>query len=160
MIGQNTFEPPPTTSPLGIAFYLAAFGLLGWAIWLGEWNLEALKTTSEGTDSIIPQEGFELLLRGGAFILGILFSIGGFVLFSGNLFTPLNVSVWIVAILFIVAAFWKNKDGQFSLFGKLSRLINFNSWTILLIAATVLVFFFRFYQSFLLQDCRFHFQLY
>ncbi len=147
LIGQNTFEPPPTTSPLGIAFYLAAFGLLGWAIWRGEWNLEALKPTSEETDSIIPQEGFELLLRGGALILGILFSIGGFVLFRGNLFTAWNVSIWIVAILFFVAAFWKNKDGQFSLFGKLSRLINFNTWTILLIAATALVFFFRFYQT-------------
>ncbi len=32
LIGQNTFEPPPTTSSLGIAFYLAAFALLGWAI--------------------------------------------------------------------------------------------------------------------------------
>jgi len=147
LIGQNTFEPPPTTSPLGIAFYFAAFGLLGWAIWRGEWNLEALKPTSEETDSVIPQEGFELLLRGVAFILGILFSIGGFVLFRGNLFTALNVSIWIVAILFFVAAFWKNEDGQFSLFRKLSSLINFNTWTILLVAATALVFFFRFYQT-------------
>ncbi|MDX1378774.1 MAG: hypothetical protein R3307_07995, partial [Anaerolineales bacterium] len=35
LIGQFTFEPPPTASPLGIAFYLAAFGLLGWAIYRG-----------------------------------------------------------------------------------------------------------------------------
>ena len=37
LIGQNTFEPPPSTSPLGIAFYVAAFALLGWAIYRGEW---------------------------------------------------------------------------------------------------------------------------
>ena len=42
LIGQFTFEPPPTTSPLGIAFYIAAFGLLGWAIYRGEWNLEII----------------------------------------------------------------------------------------------------------------------
>ncbi len=147
LIGQNTFEPPPTTSPLGYAFYIAAFALLGWAIYRGEWALASLKPTSEGTDSIIPEEGFELLMRGGSLLVGLFLAIGGFVLFQGNLFTTINVAVWVLAILFFVMAFWKSKDGQFTLFGKLSSLINFNAWTLLLIAATALVFFFRFYHT-------------
>ena len=32
LIGQRLFEPPPTTYPLGYAFYIGAFILLGWAI--------------------------------------------------------------------------------------------------------------------------------
>jgi len=147
LIGQNTFEPPPTTSPLGYAFYIAAFALLSWAIYRGEWNLEALKPTSGETDTIIPKDGFELLLRGGSLFVGIFLAIGGFILFKGNLFTVTNVTVWLLAILFFVMAFWKKKDGQFTLFGKLTSLINFNTWTFLLIAATALVFFFRFYQT-------------
>jgi len=147
LIGQNTFEPPPTTSPLGYAFYIAAFALLGWAIYRGEWNLEALKPTSGETDTIIPKDGFELLLRGGSLFVGIFLAIGGFILFKGNLFTVTNVTVWLLAILFFVMAFLKKKDGQFTLFGKLTNLINFNTWTFLLIAATALVFFFRFYQT-------------
>ena len=147
LIGQNTFEPPPTTSPLGYAFYIAAFALLGWAIYRGEWNLEALKPTSGETDTIVPENGFDLLLRGGSLLVGIFLAISGFVLFKDNLFTVVNVSVWLLAILFFVIAFWKNKDGHFSLFGKLTGLINFNTWTFLLIAATALVFFFRFYQT-------------
>ena len=147
LIGQNTFEPPPTTSPLGVAFYIAAFALLGWAIYRGEWNLKPLKPTSDDTPSLVIKDNNELLLRGSALIVGILLSITGFVLFKGNLFTALNVPVWIFAILFFVAAFWKNQDDHFTLFGKLSRLVNFNTWTLLLITATVLVFFFRFYQT-------------
>ena len=147
LIGQNTFEPPPTTSPLGYAFYIAAFALLGWAIYRGEWTLTPFKPTSEAIDVLIPEDGFELLLRGGSLLIGIFLAIAGFILFQGNLFTPLNVAVWLLAVLFFVLAFWKSNGGQFTLFGKLSNFFNFNTWTLLFIAATALIFFFRFYHT-------------
>ncbi len=144
LIGQFTFEPPPTTSPLGIAFYIAAFGLLGWAIYRGEWNLESPKPSSEDEVPITFNADPSVLVRGIILLIGIILAFIGFLLFTGNLFTTVNVSVWFVSILFIVGALWDRK-GSSSLFGKFA--IHFNVWTLTLLAATILILFFRFYQT-------------
>ena len=145
LIGQFTFEPPPTTSPLGIAFYIAAFAMLGWAIYLGEWNLEAYKPSSDAEVPVTFKTDMSVLVRGVVLLVGIILAFLGFVLFTDNLFTVLNVSVWLVSILFIVGALWDRKGGSSSLFGWFK--INFNTWTLVLLAATILIFFFRFYQT-------------
>ena len=144
LIGQNTFEPPPTTSPLGIALYIAAFAMLGWAIYLGEWNLEAFKPTSNSADP--------LSYRRIALFISIAMSFAGFVLFKDNLFTVTNVIVWYFAIMFFVLAFWvSDKDDRLvNIKSSLKRgnwQISFSWWTLLLVAATALIFFFRFYQT-------------
>ncbi len=74
LIGQNIFEPPPTNSPLGYAFYIAAFGFLGWAIYRGEWNSAPLAPTSEKTDP--------LTYRRLALFVSIVLSLLAFALFS------------------------------------------------------------------------------
>ena len=145
LIGQFTFEPPPTTSPLGIAFYIAAFGLLGWAIYLGEWNLRSHGLSAEGEVPVTFKTDTSVLVRGVVLLVGIILAFLGFALFTNNQFTILNVSVWLVSILLIIGALWDRKDGSSSLFGWLK--VNFNTWTLVLLAATVLVFFFRFYQT-------------
>ena len=63
-----------------------------------------------------------------------------FALFKDNLFTATNIIVWIIAIGLFVFAFWTGSAGN-------KKSFVFNSWTILLIAATSLVFFFRFFQT-------------
>jgi len=135
LIGQNTFEPPPTTSPLGYAFYIAAFALLGWAVYRGEWTLESLKPTSEGSDP--------LSYRRIALLLSIPLAFVAFALFKDNFFTTTNFIVWLFAVTLFVSAFWiggsRNRSSR--------PLINFNTWTLIIIAATALVFFFRFYQT-------------
>ena len=143
LIGQYTFEPPTTTSPLGNALYIAAFGLLGWAIYRGEWNLESYKPSSQGNTPFIQGTDTSVLIRiVGLFIGAILMSVG-FASFNDNLFTLSNVLIWFFAILFIVGSLWEYKGG--SLFGRLK--IRFNGWTLLLIAFTALILFFRFYQT-------------
>lgn len=137
LIGQNTFEPPPTTSPLGIAFYLAAFALLGWAIQRGEWNLTALKPTSEATDP--------LSYRRIALLFSIPLAFAAFALFRDNLFTATNVLLWILAIASFISAFWLSNPNRRP--SGIADFLRFNSWTLLLIAATALIFFFRFYQT-------------
>ena len=144
LIGQNTFEPPPTTSPLGIAFYLAAFCMLGWAVWRGEWNLASFKPTSEITD---PLNYHRTVL-----FASIVLSIWAFLLFRDNLFTGTNLTVWIIAIVLFIGAFWVNGSGKkitslADFFKRESWSITFSRWTLFLIAATALVFFFRFYQT-------------
>ena len=146
LIGQNTFEPPPTTSPLGYAFYIAAFALLGWAIQRGEWNLpsppaplplgEGRRDEGEISDPLT----YNRL----ALLISIPLAFTAFALFKDNLFTATNLTIWLLAIVFFVSAFWLNGAKQSA---TPVRLINFNAWTILLLAATVLVFFFRFYQT-------------
>jgi hypothetical protein len=81
LIGQYTFEPPPTTSPLGIAFYFAAFGLLGWAIYRGDWTLESYKQSSTDGLPLEIDDNSPVLVRGIIFLSGILHVFIGFVLF-------------------------------------------------------------------------------
>jgi hypothetical protein len=144
LIGQNTFEPPPGTSPLGIAFYVAAFALLGWAIYRGEWNLASLAPTSEGTDP--------LTYRRLALFTSVSLSLLAFRLFENNLFTTTNVTIWYFAIVLFIFAFWVKgpSDSLPRLFQFLKRdpwQVNISRWSLLLLAATALVFFFRFSQT-------------
>jgi hypothetical protein len=144
LIGQNTFEPPPTTSPLGYAFYLAAFAMLGWAIHRGEWNLAALKPTSESTD---PLSYHRIPL-----LLSIPLAFLAFILFGDNRFTMTNLIVWGVAVFLFIRALWLDGfkgrlSGIANFFGRDSWSLTFSRWSLLLIAATALVFFFRFYQT-------------
>jgi hypothetical protein len=144
LLGQNTFEPPPTTSPLGYAFYIVAFALLGWAIYRGEWTLAALAQTSAGTGP--------LTYRRLALIASLPLAIWAFELFRDNLFTTANVILWCFAVLLLVWAFWIRGDSSWlsgirNFFKRDSWQINISRWTLLLLAATALVFFFRFYQT-------------
>ena len=136
LIGQRIFEPPPTTSPLGVALYIAAFSLLGWAIYRDEWDLASLRPTSDENDPLT----YHRL----ALILSVLLAFLAFGIFTDNRFTTTNVLVWLFAIFLFVFAFWiTNGKGLFSWVSN----IKINSWTLLFIAATALVVFFRFYQT-------------
>jgi len=137
LIGQNTFEPPTATPQLGGIFYFAAFAWLLWAIRSGEWKLESLQPTTEGTDF--------LTYRPVVLIISELLMFGAFVLFKDNLFTITNVLIWSVAVYLFIYSLWSDDTN-----GLPSRKLNFfqfNSWTLLLIVATALIFFFRFYQT-------------
>lgn len=146
LIAQRTFEPPHNSTSLGIALYILAFSFLGWGIYRKELALPALAPTSESTDSLI--------YRRLALIISIALAFWAFGIFRDNLFTKFNVTVWILAIVFLLGAFWLNKNSLRSKFRNLTSFfqrdqwtINVSRWTILLIAATALVFFFRFYQT-------------
>jgi hypothetical protein len=58
-----------------------------------------------------------------------------------------NVTVWVLAVVCLLWAFWLPENRRYSLAGKIRSIFQFNAWTILLIAATALVLFFRFYQT-------------
>src|SRR5215207_4680648 len=146
LIGQRAFEPPHTGTTNGFAFYLAAFAMLALALRHGEWKLPSFKPSSEETDP--------LTYRGLPLLISLGLGIWAFSLFRDNLFTTANVLVWIFAIVFLLLAFWLNKDGFFSTLQHARAFlqrgtwsINISTWTLLLIGATVLVFFFRFYQT-------------
>src|SRR5690349_3738529 len=146
LIAQRTFEPPHTATGFGIVLYIAALSLVGWALYHREWKLPALAPTSERTDPLT-YRGIPLVL---AFILGF----WAFTILGDNLFTKLNVIVWILATVLLISAFWLTNNDLGSVFRNTERFfqsrrwtINITPWTILLIAATALIIFFRFYQT-------------
>jgi hypothetical protein len=145
LIGQRFFEPPPTTYPLGYAFYIGAFILLGWAIRRGEWTLAPLRPHSEGND---PQT-YRLLFL----ILSLVLGVGAFAFLGNNLFTVFNVMLWVLAVASFVWAFWLSRDKKDASMGNRTAsprgewTVHISIWTVLLVLATIVIFFFRFYET-------------
>src|SRR5687768_1911506 len=144
LLGQNFFEPPVSLS-LGFGFYFVAFALLGWAIYSGEWTLPALPASSEGTDP--------LTYRPILLFVSIALAFLAFFLFQDNLFTFTNVTIWYLAVALFIRALWINGKSIWSLqntiavFKRDPLTINLSRWTLLLLAVTALVVFFRFHQT-------------
>lgn len=146
LIAQWFLEPPANTTSLGVAFYIAALSMLGWAILRGEWTLAPTAPDSEATDP--------LTYRPIPFFVSVALGIWAFIILGNNLFTRLNVLVWSLATLCFLWAFWI-KDADFrSPFARLASFLKRDSWTItvsrwtlLLVAATALTIFFRFTQT-------------
>ena len=142
LLGQKLYEMP-TTIPLGMAFYLAALSMLGWSIFRGEWTLTPLAPTSDGADP--------LTYRRAWLLFSIVLAFAAFVMLGNNLFTVTNVILWLSALAFFVYAFWIKQNNvpavrkTASIFQGDGIALKISTWTLLLIGATALVFFFRFY---------------
>src|SRR6185503_9760648 len=70
LLGQKLFESA-TSVPLGIAFYIAAFAVLAWTLYRGEWTLVPLKETSDGADPLTYRRSwllFSIILAFAAFL--------------------------------------------------------------------------------------------
>jgi hypothetical protein len=146
LAAQSTFEPPHATTELGLALYVGAFSLLGWALYRGEWALPPLAPTFHRIDP--------LTYRGLPLIISLVLGVVGFWMFGGNLFTAFNVIVWVLAIVFLIWAFWLSQSSlrfkirDFSAsFQERIRSVRFSPWALVLVAATALIIFFRFYQT-------------
>lgn len=139
LIGQRLFEPPPTVAPLGYAFYIGALILVGWAIRRGEWRLPALAEPSTVGDSMTYNPWLSI---GSAILI-----VWAFLLFNNNLFTIPNVIVWLVAVVAFLRAFWVSRKRTPRIPVEGQTFLQRYGWMMLLIAATALVFFFRFYRT-------------
>lgn len=162
LIGQIALEPPPSISGVefGIVFYIAALALLVWAYQRGEWTLPALAPTSDGTDPLTVRLwpflaailffGLAFLLLGGSQIVpGVSLPdpIASVLSLQDNKFTGLNVSLWLLVTVFLVRSFWLYRDALSSSAASRGPLPQRNVWILVLVAATLLVFFFRFSQT-------------
>ncbi|HUG33762.1 MAG TPA: glycosyltransferase family 39 protein [Anaerolineales bacterium] len=150
LLGQSLLEPPlvggQSTQPLGLAFYVAALSALAWGLYRAEWKLAPLPETSEGTDPLTYRR---ILL-----FLSVIIGFWAFTAFDDNLFTSGNVVLWLLAVVVFLGALWQGGRSSRSIFQTLDAFFNRDSWnvsisrwTLLLVAATALVFFFRFYQT-------------
>jgi hypothetical protein len=147
LTGQRLFDSSIANARFGYIFYIGAFALLGWAIQRREWNLAPHAETSAGTDP--------LTYRRLALFVSLPLAAWAFSLFDDNLFTTFNVMIWYFAVTFLLWAFWLKRPSPGSVFTNIRSFFHRDRWTInpslwwklLLVAATALVFFFRFYQT-------------
>ena len=145
LIAQISLEPPKQSVTTAALFYMLAAVWLIWANRVGEWVPVSWTEQQYRRDP--------LTVRLNPLLFGIFMALIAFLTMGGNLFTLFNVSVWALAIAGIMRAFWLDDRTQMSWIQRLGTLIKrpqwnltVSRWTLLLIVASALVIFFRYYQ--------------
>jgi len=99
LLAQVSLEPgPERTWTTGAILYLLSAACLGLAAWRGEWTLAPLPGGEKRADP--------LTVRTYGLVAGILFGLVAFWSFGDNLFTRLNVALWLFSIGAIIWSFW------------------------------------------------------
>lgn len=132
VIAQSMLEPPSVNTGLAIGFYILALAMLVWSVLESEWTLAPLQPDYSSSD---PQT-----VRIFSLILGVVLSIAAFISLGGDLFTLLNVTLWVLAIIFIVVAFRVPRARTV----KMKISIDWK-WVAVLAMAAAIVTFFRIY---------------
>ena len=145
LMGQFTFEPPHTAPWTGLALYLAAFFVLGLAYRHEAWDLAPLRENEAHTD--------EWDFKRKAFFLAIPLALVAFFAFAGNLFSFFNVFPWLLSLALFIWALWqsdvspkKTIQGLKTFIQQRDWQITISRWTLLVLAASAVVLFFRLYQ--------------
>lgn len=144
LLAQHFYEPPAVSASAGSILYAMALGVLLWAAWRGEWPLCPHPESAPTQDP--------LTFRPRAFLASIPFVGLAFLFFTGNLFTPFNLALWILALGLFISSLWIRAPeaprlGQRLrlLLARTSWQITINRWTLLLLVASAIVIFFRVY---------------
>ncbi len=144
LVGQRTFEPTNSQPVWGVFFYCAAFSMLIYALWKGEW-----RTPNFPTETI---EAQDRRVRKTAFYIFIPLALLSFIAFSGNQFTPLNIFLWVATFITALAAFWQKNEGRIwndfrqelvSFLRKPQVTIRFSYWWVLTAAVFCLAAYFH-----------------
>ncbi len=128
----------------GVALYVMALAFLLWAILRGEWGLTPLAESLDGNDPLT----FHRI----AFLISIPFAVLAFLFFMGNLFTIFNLTLWFIALALLIGSLWLVNRNVPSIWQRvhefLSRRewqIHISRWTLLILAFSVVIIFFRIY---------------
>ncbi|HZW04834.1 MAG TPA: glycosyltransferase family 39 protein [Anaerolineaceae bacterium] len=157
LVAQRLLEPAVSAEPLAAILYLIAAGLAVSAMatreWqaspLVEWETRPLPVTLRGA----PAGSFWSNLLRSPLLLAMAASLLAFLLFGGNFFNPINLTVWAVALLMTVWSLWIPAEQALN---RRERIVNFirqpalritiTPWSVLVVLAVALVVFFRFYR--------------
>jgi hypothetical protein len=145
LVAQISLEPRANrTWLIGLALYIWAAGWLIWSTWRGEWVAASLPGEIKQAD--------DYRVRARWLYLCLPLALLAFLALGGNRFTNLNVFLWSLAILTSLLAFWQGAL-PFRRWGHwLSDHVrppwrfSLSSWTLLVLAVSGLVLFFRVYQ--------------
>lgn len=150
LLAQISLEPGPNrTWGIGVILYGAAFLFLGWSFWRSEWIVAQLKV-EVGEQSALSDLPSGLILRRLPFYISLAMGLLAFLTFGGNRFTGLNVSIWALALVAFLRAFWQSLPGTVPWWQRLWTWLKQPQWqlslgrgTLLFLLATMLVLFFR-----------------
>jgi hypothetical protein len=146
LFAQRSLEPGPDRS-LGVAavIFLISAVLLGWAFLSGE-----LSAPDMPADERYPEPQS---VHATSLLISIPLALAAFLTFSGNLFTALNLTLWYLAIVFLLRAFWLGKMDVGQLLQRVGAFVkrpNWNihitRWALLLLAGFALAVFFHVYR--------------
>lgn len=145
LIAQAALERPAGSLVLSIVLYFLALTFLGWAYYEKEFDLP-------GAGEVISQDDPRTYHRN-SLILAFVLSFVAFLLFSNNLFTTINVSIWLTALILFVRSFWLVNVDQPTFFQRFlvffrrdSWQVSITRWTVLVVVVAVVVLFYRFYR--------------
>lgn len=144
LVGQP-FLPSGENWVVGVVLILAAGAITIWAAMEGEWRLPQIEK--------ITIEKKALEFRSVPLALGLLFFGLTFLFSGGNRFNFLNVTLWLMSIGFVLAAFWQPRRSLAAGWKEWrERLaisdwqIHLSRWTLLMLFVFAIVAFFRFSQ--------------
>ncbi len=145
LVAQVSLQPRPGRTWLaGVILYALAAAWLGWAAWRGEWVPAELPANEAHSE--------DYRVRARWLYLSLPLALAAFITLGGNLFTPLNVSLWLLSLVFTLLAFWQGQLPFKSWWNWLKTRRHLpwkpaiSTWTLLVIAAGILVIFFRVYR--------------
>ncbi len=144
LTAQALMEPPNPSIKGAIGLYVFAGFLAVAAILTREWELPQNPPDSAQTFST----GYRRI----PFLVSILLLMLSFFAFGGNRFTPVNLTLWIAGMGFLLYSLWVKGEGEswwkrlYRRDGKPVFTINITAWTVLVILSLLLVTFYRFYR--------------
>ena len=134
LMAQRAWEPVPgqdRAAGAGLVLYAVALGLLVWAYLSREWRLAPLPEDGSAQDA--------LRVRRLPLYLAILLTAAAFLTLSHDLFTPINVTLWVLAIICFVWAFWLPGEGLMPAWRRIKAFFTGGSWQIKVTRTTLLV---------------------
>jgi len=145
LFAQRMLEVSQDAMMVTSGLFILAMGLLTWAYFDKEFVLPVHGEIQTQTD---PQTYHRKSM-----LIALLLSVAAFILFSNNLFTRLNVSIWLAAIAFFLRSLWLGTTGiskylhrVFDFFSRNSWQVSITRWTVLLVVVIAAILFFRFYR--------------
>ncbi len=144
ILAQLLWAPPNGNTMAGLLVATAAASLAIWSLRLGEWRIPKLDKAEESSK--------EIQLRPFPLLISFISFAFAFYLFAGNQFTFENVFFWLLAVLALLVSLW-DFNASSDHWKKLKESISKNNWknmfsgsALLIIAALLLIAFFRFSQ--------------
>jgi 4-amino-4-deoxy-L-arabinose transferase-like glycosyltransferase len=128
----------------GVILYACAAGWLAYTSYKSEWSPADLPKAEQRQD--------DYHVRSKWLYASLPLALVAFLLLGGNRFTPLNVTLWVLAIIFTILAFWQGEIPIKTWWNWLKNHLHFplklslTAWTVLVVLTVVLVVFFRVYR--------------
>jgi len=147
LFAQLALEPGIRNGTMGVIIYAGAAILLFWAIRSKEWVLEALAEDAATPLSVNIRWIFMLPV--------IPLLLISFLAFGGNTFTPENLAIWAVLIVYVMIILWQPANRSLGSFWREkawpwiknpSINLRITPWVLLVLLGVALVLFFRLYR--------------